>query len=40
MFHSISWHDYWQQMRMLVGEEIARQRSEIVNAATQFETPT
>lgn len=30
---------FWQQMRMIVREEMAKQKSEIVNTATQYETP-
>jgi excisionase family DNA binding protein len=30
---------FWQQMRMIVREEMAKQKSEFANAATQFETP-
>lgn len=30
---------FWQQMRMIIREEIAKQKSEMINAATQFETP-
>jgi len=30
---------FWQQMRIIVREEMAKQKSEIVNASTQFETP-
>jgi excisionase family DNA binding protein len=30
---------FWQQMRMIVWEEMAKQKVEIANTAAQFETP-